>query len=80
MITRVTSLAMALALLVALPAWADWDEGDDYKMHYPQMPDPTGWDICLVDQWVADDFTCTESGPITDIHFWISWRKTWSVT
>ena len=52
---------------------ADWDEGDPYKMHFPQLPDPFGWDVCLCCAQVADDFTCTETGFITDIHFWISW-------
>jgi hypothetical protein len=44
-------------------------------MHYPQMPDPVGWDI-KVDgpNRVADDFLCTETGPITSIHFWGSWK------
>ncbi|MCB9854638.1 MAG: hypothetical protein H6818_03040 [Phycisphaerales bacterium] len=56
-------------------ASADWNPGDNFKMHFPQLPDPEGWDICLVDQWIADDFECTESGPINDIHFWISWRE-----
>ena len=30
--------------LMAVPAavLADWDEGDCYKMHYPQLPDLTG--------------------------------------
>jgi len=54
---------------------ADWDPGDDFKMHFPQLPDPEGWDICLVDQYLADDFVCSESGPIRDIHFWISWMN-----
>ncbi|MCK4293034.1 MAG: hypothetical protein KAY65_07540, partial [Planctomycetes bacterium] len=53
----------------------DWNEGDQYKMHYPQLPDREGWDVCVVDQWIGDDFTCAESGKITDIHFWISWER-----
>jgi len=63
------------ALMPVAAASADWDPGDGHKMHFPQEPDPEGWDICLVDQWLADDFQCTESGPIQDIHFWISWRE-----
>ncbi len=55
-------------------ARADWDPPDGHKMHFPQLPDPTGWDVCLVEQFIADDFTCSEDGPITDIHFWISYR------
>ena len=58
----------------------DWNPGDDHKMHYPQLPDPFGWDVdatyvegvfpynCLADDWM-----CSESGPVTDIHFWGSW-------
>ena len=71
---KVMAMIAGLALILAPPALADWDPGDDYKMHYPQMPDPEGWDVCLVCQWLADDFGCTETGPITDIHFWISWH------
>jgi hypothetical protein len=43
-------------------------------MHDAQLPDKNGWDVCLVHQGIADDFKCTESGPITDIHFWVSWK------
>jgi subtilisin-like proprotein convertase family protein len=52
----------------------DWDGGDGYKMHFPQLPDPCGWDICVRHQHVADDWVCDETGPVTDIHFWISWK------
>ena len=60
---------------------ADWMPGDGHKMHYPQLPDEAGWDvyatagltgypqICL-----ADDWECNETGIITDIHFWGSWK------
>jgi hypothetical protein len=64
---------LALFLGVAPAALGDWDPGDPNKMHFPQYPDPWGWDICVNCQWVADDFACSEDGPITDIHFWISW-------
>lgn len=63
------------ALMPVAVVSADWNPGDGHKMHFPQEPDPEGWDICLVDQWLADDFQCTQSGPIQDIHFWISWRE-----
>ncbi|NDV61511.1 hypothetical protein G0Q06_03510 [Puniceicoccales bacterium CK1056] len=54
---------------------ADWMVGDVHKMHFPQLPDPVGWDIKVSqNNFVADDFLCTQSGPITDIHFWGSWR------
>ena len=57
----------------AAPAF--WDPGDDHKMHYPQLPDPQGWDVfnsrsCML----ADDWQCSETGPVTHIHIWGSWR------
>jgi len=68
-------------------AHADWNVGDPYKMHYPQLPDltPTGLDVLATRDpfftgpngpvWkvLADDFRCTQTGPITDIHIWGSW-------
>ena len=48
---------------------------------WQQLPDLTssGVDIRLDDadgvtRYVADDFQCTQSGPITDVHFWGSWK------
>ncbi|MBC8205717.1 MAG: hypothetical protein ISR85_05095 [Kiritimatiellales bacterium] len=62
------------------------DEEDvvSHKMHYPQLPDPNGWDVRACNWEVqsggdgktkilADDFLCTASGPITNIIFWGSW-------
>jgi hypothetical protein len=56
----------------------------NHKMHFPQMPDPTGWDVRVNNarrppgdpfQWiVADDWRCSGDGPVTDIHLWTSWR------
>ncbi|MHC4478660.1 MAG: GEVED domain-containing protein [Planctomycetota bacterium] len=68
---------LIVAIVFALTAqisWADWFEGDGHKMHYPQMADPNGWDVCLRRMAVADDFRCGQSGAITEIHFWISWK------
>jgi hypothetical protein len=73
--------AVSTALL-AMPALADWNPGDPYKMHYPQLPDPNGWDVNVTRapgqlpvRMIADDFRCIESGPINDVHFWGSWRN-----
>ena len=56
-------------------AFADWSEGDSYKMHYPQLPDPYGWDVmATAPAVVADDWRCTSSGPVSDIHLWGSWK------
>ncbi len=80
---RTILILTAVLALAATAARADWMPGDGHKMHWPQMPDlsPTGLDV--LDTWnyqgedtakfLADDFLCTASGPITDIHFWGSW-------
>jgi len=69
------SIVSVLVLLVSSTlTLADWSQGDDYKMHSPQLPNKNGLDICLVHQALADDFQCSESGLIKDIHFWVSWR------
>lgn len=65
-------LAAAIVVLFVTAAPGDWNPGDSYKMHFPQLPRNDGWDVCLVDQWLAADFDCSESGPITDIHIWFS--------
>ncbi|UCG49589.1 MAG: hypothetical protein JSU94_07370, partial [Phycisphaerales bacterium] len=54
------------------PHDCDWVEGDDHKMHWPQLPDlaPTGMDVDMYWTSLADDFKCSESGLVTDIHFW----------
>jgi len=50
----------------------DWQLGDPHKMHWPQLPDlsPTGLDVDIFWTRLADDFLCTETGPIKDIHIW----------
>ena len=70
-------------LFVVAPAWADWDPGDGHKMHYPQLPDVNGWDVAAtatgaapgIIRHVADDWRCSETGPVLDIHFWGSWKN-----
>ena len=67
---------IVLSLLIGAPVLADWDEGGPHKMHQPQLPDLalTGIDVQFNHPIVlADDFLCTESGPITNIHIWGSW-------
>ena len=68
------SVAMVLMFL-ALPAMADWQPEDGHKMHFPQLPDPNGWDVEIVTESnkTADDWQCSASGPVNDIHFWTSW-------
>ena len=50
----------------------DWSNGDPHKMHWPQEPDlsSTGVDISMYIVTLADDFRCSSTGPINDIHIW----------
>ncbi len=69
-----TIILISLTIFVGV-LFADWNEGDDYKMHYPQLPDPYGWDVnCTWPEIIADDWQCTESGEVTDVHIWVSWK------
>ena len=69
---RRVSFSVLIVLLTVAPAWADWDQTMPHKMHYPQLPDPNGWDVDVTRGFVADDWQCSQSGPVSDIHFWIS--------
>ncbi|NNJ71310.1 MAG: hypothetical protein HKP10_08515, partial [Kiritimatiellales bacterium] len=60
--------------------WIEPDNVDPHKMHWPQYPDPDGWDVmaCFHEEMqkqkvLADDFLCTSNGLITHITFWGSW-------
>jgi len=83
---RVIGLAtLIMCAVTAGPATADWNPGDPHKMHFPQLPDlsPDGRDVMAnypyqtepqpFGKVIADDWGCTESGPVTDIHIWGSW-------
>jgi len=79
---RVT-LTICCVLLTSSLAFSHWDEGEPFKMHFPQLPDPLGWDVNFMTppegsgrpaKVLADDWLCTESGPVSDIHFWFSSR------
>jgi hypothetical protein len=72
---RLVRLMVVAALTaVALPASADWFPGEPHKMHFPQMPNPNGWDINITgtNHEVADDWKCSETGAVSDLHFWYS--------
>jgi len=65
----------------APPPTDGWDPCDPHKMHYPQLPDPNGWDVAFWFEFMmffpyelADDWQCSKTGPVDDIHFWISWQ------
>jgi len=65
--------ATVFLLLSSSAALADWAVGDSYKMHFPQLPDPNGLDVSFeAPRMLADDWLCTETGPVSDIHFWVS--------
>ena len=71
-----TIAVAAATLLMSLPVLADWNPGDPFKMHYPQLPDPNGWDVLVRPPvFVADDFLCTETGPIAGVHLWGSFQR-----
>lgn len=75
-------LGAAIAVIAGGASKADWNPGDPYKMHYPQLPDLTtsGLDVNATFKGttpfvkvLADDFKCSSTGPINDIHIWGSW-------
>jgi hypothetical protein len=67
----------ALSLLVLAPAaLADWDESMPAK--WVQLPDESdyGIDVNASNPFIlADDWECTETGPVTAVHIWGSWRS-----
>ena len=79
--SKIIGILVSLLLIgVSGIVTADWEEEDGHKMHWPQLPDPNGWDVyCTAGlaQWpnvvLADDWQCPETGWIKDIHFWGSW-------
>lgn len=72
-----TIMAVGTLMFLANPALADWFENDPHKMHEPQLPDPDGWDVRFDDPLIvlADDWRCSATGPVSDIHFWLSSRE-----
>jgi len=52
-----------------------WQPGDPHKMHFPQLPDEDGWDVNATQPLVlADDWRCSQTGWIKDLHWWGSWK------
>jgi len=58
----------------------EWNPGtirhECQPVKWKQLPDttPEGIDIKVDDQnWLGDDFECTNTGPLTGIHFWVSY-------
>jgi hypothetical protein len=83
--TAISILAWMCVLSAGAAALGDWNPGDPYKMHHPQLPDlsTNGMDVLnaagLLSTgsavWLADDWRCTQTGPVTDIHLWGSWYE-----
>jgi hypothetical protein len=66
--------ALALLLLASLPAPAQTQCSDTNIVKYYQPPNLAGFDVLNSGPWVlADDFICTNTGPISDIYIWGSW-------
>jgi len=62
---------LGLIFLTASGVMAQWD---NHKMHYPQLPDESGWGITSrPNKILADDWQCSESGPVRDLHVWAKW-------
>ncbi len=69
-------LMVCVAMAVSQPVFADWTSSDGHKMHFPQLPNVIGWDVNATNPVIlADDWLCTETGWVEDIHFWGSWRN-----
>ncbi|MCX7003339.1 MAG: hypothetical protein NTV22_08710 [bacterium] len=67
--------SLLLLCFIVLASRADWNEGQDFKMHWPQLPNPNGWDIDVTHYTLADDWLCTGTGPVKQVHLWISWTN-----
>jgi len=75
MIKKAILLVCVPVLVLGLAALADWIPEDGHKMHWPQLPDETGWAVNATQPLIlADDFMCMETGWIKDVHFWGAWR------
>ena len=72
------SIALVVLVICALPivALADWDPCCPCpNTKWVQHPDTTGWDVRVTcPKILADDFPCYETGWITDVHLWGSWK------
>jgi hypothetical protein len=69
---RRSVLSLGLVAGLTMAAVADWDPGNGHKMHFPQLPDPIGWDVNFNSDMMFDDWKCSSTGPVDDIHFWLS--------
>ncbi|MBN1361472.1 MAG: hypothetical protein JW993_12815 [Sedimentisphaerales bacterium] len=82
--TQSRSFRTFFMISLLLPVWAapqvsaaqdgtcDWQRGDLHKMHWPQLPDlgASGVGVNLSGVAAADDFRCSATGPVQNIHLW----------
>lgn len=79
--TKQLVAAAAGFLLLIGSARGDWNVGDPYKMVNLQLPNTNGWDVSPHDPQsqtftaLGDDWVCSETGPVSDIHIWYSWSN-----
>ncbi len=58
------------------PLPCTWTPGDTHKMHFPQLPNDSGFIVnSTLPAAAADDWQCSETGWVKDIHWWGSWRS-----
>ena len=73
-LSAVTSILATLLVLAVAPARADWPNTNATK--FVQYPDTTSNAMDIYTSWntaLADDFVCTNTGQITDLHIWGAW-------
>jgi hypothetical protein len=69
-IAKIVLMAIIMFGIFTTTAFTQWNS----KMHFPQLPDTLGWDVNAT--WpkvLADDWQCSETGYVKDLHFWGSW-------
>ena len=79
--SKVLTISFVVVFLAGATALGSWDPSMPAK--YVQMPDlsPSGLDVMATTPKVlADDFPCYQTGLITDIHIWCSWRQDLAMT
>jgi hypothetical protein len=70
-----TDLSVALGYPVNMCFQLTGEPFPNHKMHFPQLPDEIGWDVMATNpDTLADDWQCSGTGPVTEIHFWGSWK------
>ncbi len=74
---KALNISIAVLLLAGSTTLADWNEGDPYKwLQRPDIFTSQSLDVnATFPKILADDFECTETGPITSIHIWGSLRQ-----